>query len=426
MSDGLKLISAAIAVGAAAAITGISNGMFEEAELPVAEYVKSYYRQYRQLPAPNVVHEETGHRLPRTTEPIAFYVDKMYERHMYNEVRDRFGALRDGIRDMNMPSLSETIQDMARVTRQTHRRGTESMNIDEGVQRFLEWSDDTRGLGGITGVVSGWGQYDAVTGGYQKTDLVSMVGRPGMGKTYVALQQASAAFNAGENVLFVTTEMGGMQIARRHVSIAMGVDPDLLKKNLISTRMRERIESFYTDLEGVERFRLFSVGMNASLEALEAFMQEFAPTFVVVDGVYLLKPSSGAKNLNRQEQVRAVYDELKGLAMQADVPMLLTTQFNRQAGRGGADGSLENIGYSDAIATHSSIVAAIKTGPTRNPFHSRYLDLLKGREGESGKFAINFKFAPLDMSEMTAEQLAACEAEESGAEPTATNTDWMV
>jgi hypothetical protein len=76
---------------------------------------------------------------------------------------------------------------------------------------------------------------------------------------------------------------------------------------------------------------------------------------------------------------------------------------------------MENIGYTDAIGTHSSIVVGIKEG--RPPYQDsrRILELMKGREGERGEFDINYNFAPMDFSEIPLEQQ---EAE-------GTDLDWM-
>lgn len=242
-----------------------------------------------------------------------------------------------------------------------------------------------------------------------------------MGKTYILLKQAQFAHDAGASVLFVTSEMSIEQIGRRHVSIAMGINPTHLRRNTVSTHTERRIRQFYREMIGADRFRIFSVGMNSQVSAIEAFMQEFEPDLIVVDGAYLLRPTAAPKNLNRTERITAVFDELKALTLEADRPFVVSTQFSRQAGKGGTDGSLENIGYTDAIGTHSSIVTAIRPGPTVNPKHSRWMEFLKGREGEDGKVAINFKFAPLDMDEFTPEQR---EQNDAGV-TSSTDVNWM-
>jgi hypothetical protein len=86
-------------------------------------------------------------------------------------------------------------------------------------------------------------------------------------------------------------------------------------------------------------------------------------------------------------------------------------QYNRQAGKDGKDGSLENIGFTDAVGMHSSVVAGLRHGPSTNPKDSRALDFMKGREGESGVVNIHFKFAPVNFGEMPPEDIEAAAAE---------------
>jgi hypothetical protein len=213
------------------------------------------------------------------------------------------------------------------------------------------------------------------------------------------------------------------QLGRRHVALSLGINPTYLKNGMVSTYTERRIRRFYEGFAGSERFRIFSVGMRSQVSAVEAFIQEFDPDFVVIDGAYLLAPTRAVRTSSRTERITAVMDELKALTLDCVKPVLITTQFNRQAGRGGAEGSLENIGYSDAIGTHSSIVVAARFGPTTNHRMSRWLTFLKGREGESGSVAINFKFAPLDMDEFEPEQEGGARPADASAAPA--NVDWM-
>lgn len=424
MSDGLRLISAAIATGSASALIAAPASMFEEAERPVHDFVRGYYRQYRTLPQVQTVFEETRVRLPTANEPIAFYVDRFYERHEYNQIRDRFGSLREAMTSFNIAQARETIRELSRTVRQSGRRGLEVVDLAQAAELVQERLNQTRGYGGVTGVETAWRGFDNITGGYQRGDLISFVGRPALGKTYTLLRQAWMAHQAGHSVLFVTTEMSAEQIARRHSSIALGINPTHLKTNMISTYTQRRIREFYRGMAGVDTFRIFSVGMNSRVAAIDAFAQEFGPDIIFLDGAYLMYPSQGGRSQTRTERITGVFDELKALTLEANMPMVVSTQFSRAAGKGGAEGSLENIGYTDAIGTHSSIIVAVRYGPTTNPKASRWLSFLKGREGEEGRVAINFKFAPLDMDEFVPD--GETPAEEGHAQAPSANVNWMV
>lgn len=426
MSDGLRAVAAALLVASPALLTSIPEAVFNAEEAPVVDFVKDHYRRYRESPQLETVETETGVRLPRAPENLAFYIDRLYERHTYNQIRDRFGTLREALSSMDVSAATEAVAEMYRDTRATRRQGQEVVTLHEGAQTMLSGLRAARGLGGVSGIESGWPRYDLITGGYQRGDLITMVARPAIGKTYLLLRQAWQAHLAGHSVLFITTEMPTAQIVRRHASIALGVNPTFLRMGTISTRVMRLLQGFYDDLAGNEGFHIFSVGMRSKTDAVEALIQEMMPDFIVIDGLYLLNPVSASRTMSRTDRITAVLDQIKGFTLDYNRPILASTQFNRTAGKGGAEGSLENIGYTDAIGTHSSSVIAARFGPTTNPRHSRTLEFLKGREGETGQIAINFKFAPVSMDEIPPEDLEAAEGSATEATPAATaQVDWM-
>jgi archaellum biogenesis ATPase FlaH len=429
MSEGLRAITAALGAASIRPLIESPDEVFLENELPVVQFVRQHFRRHRVMPDHTTVQTECGVRLPQAPEPLQFYVDRLSERYQYNIIRDRFGAMRDALATRDMPVITEAVAEMHRAGRLTQRQGRELANLREASDQMFARLRETQGYGGITGIETDWARYDQITGGYQNGDLITMVGRPGTGKTYVALKQAKAAHDAGYSVLVVTTEMPTEQLLRRHASIALGINPHYLKTNTLSTYTMRRMEAFYQAHAAVDGFNIFSVGMKSNTSAVEAMMQELMPDFIVVDGLYLLKPSSAKGNMSRTERITLVLDEIKGLTLDANRPILATTQFSRGAGKAGADGSLENIGYTDAIGTHSSAVVAIKYGPTTDPKVSRWLEFLKGRDGEDGRVAINFKFAPTNLNEIPYEELSAMTGEGGGGTTApgeqAANVDWM-
>lgn len=416
MSDGLRAIAAAITVAAAGSLLEMDPSVFIDNERVVFDFVRDHFRQYRVLPAAQTVLEETGVRLPVAHETVEFYYDAVHDRKIYNSIRESYAVMREQLASRDIAAISETIRQMHQSTRGSGRQ-IHVHSLAEAMALSLRRLETTRGLGGITGVETGWFRFDTITGGYQNADLITWVGRPGTGKTYIALRQAQKAFEAGHNVLFVTTEMGAEQIARRSISLQLGIDPTQMKLNMLSTYTERRIRNLVTSMMTREGFNIFSVGMNSKVAAIEALIQEYSPDIVFIDGVYLLHPSAKGV-LKRIERVGEVFDELKGVNIASNIPFVTTTQLNRQAGKDGKDASLETIGFSDAIGTHSSIVVALKHGPSVNPRESRTFEFMKGREGEIGSVSCHFKFAPLNFDEYTL-------TEEDRNTEEGPNVDWM-
>ena len=420
MAEGTRLLAAIIASGSSHGLLVADPEHFTPAERPAYDFIRAHYRRHHDLPRVETVQEETGIRLPSIRESLGFYQEAFLQRAEFNIFREAYGDLRQRASEGGQ-GMGEVKARVARLHRDLNRVQPQPnvSRIDDAMADVMDDLAATRGYGGITGIETGWPTYDSITGGYQDTDLITIVGRMGQGKTYVLLKQADYAHQQGANVLFITTEMGNKQIARRYLSIGLGINPHVLKTNQISTYTQRRIQSFYRDMVGADRFNLFSVGTNSKVDAIEAFAQEFGPTVIWIDGGYLLKPVEGHKSMNRIERITQVWNELLALKTSLGIPIIVTSQFNRQAGKGGKDGSLETVAFSDAIGMNSALVVGLTHGTTDNPRNSRRFDFLKGREGEEGQVEINFKFAPLDMSEITPEQ-----AEAEGVQP-AVDMAWM-
>jgi len=412
MSDGRKLLSCLIANGSVETLRDLNESLFVREEVELFQYVQRHYRQWGRLPSAATVEAEKGVRLPVTAEPVGYYLQRLLDRNYYNTVRELFDPLRDSLRDMDT-ARARTVVDQMRQAGRVANTGTDVRTIGEA------WTDVYAGYlhahrnPGLSGVPTGWSYLDEQTGGYQPGDLITWVARMGLGKTYLLLHQAYTAWQAGYNCLFVTTEMTLQQISRRWYALAAGIDPDFLRKGRLSTHAMRRLSDFAENMAGGERLRIYSAGLNKRVSDVEMLMQEYDPDSVYIDGVYLMKPDASKKNVGRFERVAEVFDELATLKLKANRPIVCTTQFSRQAGKKGKDGSLESIGYTDAIGTHSSVILSVGEGKPPHTTNRRLIGLMKGREGESGEFESNFGFAPTDFSQVDDDS-----AEE-------VNLDWM-
>lgn len=424
MSDGLRLISAVVQAGAGATLLRLERDLFTDAEHAAYDFVRDFFRRFQSVPSAQTVQQETGMRLPAAPENVAFYAEQVETRHTYTQVLERYSELRDAMRTRSIDEMRPIINGMHQAVSAHRERGHVVMGVGGALQLVTERLQRTMGRGGITGIETPWESFNEMTGGYQDADLITIVGRPGTAKTYNILTQAMQAHDTGRSVLVVTTEMGIEQLGRRYAALKTGVNPELLKRNMISTYMMRRIEALGAEMMSDERLRFFSVGMGAKINAIEGLMQEFDPEVVFLDGTYLVHPSV-KQPMKRIERVGEVFDELKGLTISANRPIINTMQFNRQAGKDGKDGSLENIGFTDAVGMHSSLVIGLKMGPTENPRVSRTMEFLKGREGEIGQVHMNFKFAPVDMSELIVDNSDGTTPGAPGAAGDA-GVDWMM
>jgi replicative DNA helicase len=360
--------------------------------------------------------------VPEAPETIEYYTKRLYDRRLYSQIRDKFNDLKEKLREFDMDEAREIIDEMRAATRIAHTE-SDIRSLREAVGDVMREYAFSHENPGVSGIPTGWPRFDNRVGGYQPGDLVSWVARPNMGKTYNLLRQASGAWQFGYNVMVVTMEMTIEQITRRLAAMQAGINPDYIRKGTLSNYAYRRLESYIDGMANADRFKMFSGGLRKKVSDVEVLVQEYSPDIVFIDGVYMMQPES-KRATSKVEKVSEVYDELKKLTLSQNIPVVVTTQFNRTAGKRGKEGSLENIAFSDAISTHSSLVISLHEGKAPNQTSQRVATFLKGREGETGSFDLHYTFAPINFEEVDSDSNGEDEAGVVQT-PVSSGVDWM-
>src|SRR5690606_38401245 len=94
---------------------------------------------------------------------------------------------------------------------------------------------------GMTGVPSQFVDLDAVTGGWQRSDLVILAARPAMGKTAFALNVIMNAVRAGKSVAVFSLEMSKTQLMTRIISAEARLDSTKLRKGELTDEEQDRL-----------------------------------------------------------------------------------------------------------------------------------------------------------------------------------------
>lgn len=402
MSDGLKLVRSILDQEATTQLRILTDDFFVgEDELKVFKYVTRHFRLYSEMLTHETVGADTGVSLPRATETSNYYFDRCYDRRMFNAVRNPFNDLRTALMENNAAAARTLIQSMSTSVRRFDAE-QDLLTMDELSDAVMRLYNENLMSVGLSGITTGWPTLDNVTGGYQDGDFIVWVSRMGIGKTHLLIHAARRAWMSGKKILFVSMEMTLRQIATRFYAHHAGVDPDLFRKGRLSSVVLHRVEEAMRELEDDVRFNLFAGNFKGKrTNEIDILCQELSPDIVFIDGLYIMQPSSAPSRIDRVSKVGYIADEIKQIALQRERPIVATTQFNRDAGKGGKGGTMENIGFSDALGQHASLVMGIKmphNNKERQP-KQRVVELMKGREGEDAQIAINFKFKPVDFSE---------------------------
>lgn len=414
MSDGRKLVAAILDSGSVETLRLVDRSLFEDDEVAAFDFVTRHFRRYGELPNHRTVESEIRKRLPTADEPVAFYVKKLFDRHLFQELRAQFTDMREALQTFNVDACRAIVDRMSSSCR-TSSPDSDLRTFQEAGMEVLAEYDYAHENPGMSGITTGWPGLDLMTGGWQNGDLIALVARMGVGKTYAMIYMAVSARRSGKSVLFTTMEMTIAQIVRRVLAMETGITPEFIRKGMLSRHAERRLRNYVDTIAQANRFNFYAGSFSKKLSDLDLVQSELTPDIHYIDGGYLAEPDGVPKNASRLDKVAAVFNGYKRMTITHDRPIVVSTQFSRAAGKRGKEGSLENISFSDAIAMNSSVVLGLKEGQPPYQTSRREIEALKGREGETGTVAFNYKFTPMDFTEVRPDQV---EAE-------AADMDWM-
>lgn len=189
---------------------------------------------------------------------------------------------------------------------------------------------------GVTGAIA---PLDNLMGPIRPKQLAIMAGRPGMGKTAVALSYAIGAAQQGHGVLFVSLEMSSAELAERMAADlcfenGAGVPYAAIRDGELNDWQRKRVAEAYSAMQGVP-FQVIDAGsltmgrlnMLVRRHARRMAAQGHKLELIVIDYLQLLHPDG--KSRSQYEDVTVVSKGLKALAKDQGVGIMALAQLSR-------------------------------------------------------------------------------------------------
>ena len=179
------------------------------------------------------------------------------------------------------------------------------------------------------GVPTGFIDLDKLLGGLQKSDLIIVAARPGVGKTSLCLSIARNAARLGKHVAIFSLEMSAEQVVQRLVSAETGIDAQRLRLG----QLREEEWPLLVQATGVLSELPIFIDDTPAISALQLRTKarrihaEYGLDLIVVD--YLQLMTSDVRVENRVQEVSYISRMLKSLARELDVPVLAVSQLSR-------------------------------------------------------------------------------------------------
>jgi replicative DNA helicase len=182
-------------------------------------------------------------------------------------------------------------------------------------------------------VPSGYSELDRITGGWQKTDLIIVAARPGMGKTAFALSMArNMAVNSNKTipVAIFSLEMDAGQLAIRLMSAQTSIGISKLRRGTLS---EPEWRIFHERLSGLVDAPIYIDDTPAlSIFELRAkcrrMKEQYHIEAIMVDYLQLMTGSVEARGM-REQEISGISRSLKSLAKELEVPVIVLSQLNR-------------------------------------------------------------------------------------------------
>jgi replicative DNA helicase len=259
----------------------------------------------------------------------------------------------------------------------------------------------------ITGVPTGFTDFDRTTSGLQKSDLIIIAGRPSMGKSAFAVSLAeNACLEHGVPVAIFSLEMSKEQLVQRMLCSQAQVDAHKVRTGFLSpsdwpllTKAAGRLSNapmFIDDTPAISMLEL-----RAKARRLKA-SQNIG--LIIVDYLQLMQGST--KSESRQQEISEISRSLKALAREIGVPLIAISQLSRAVeSRQDHRPQLSDLRESGAIEQDADLVVLLMREEYYNPTDENRgiaeAIIAKQRNGPTGSVKMKFfkefvKFANLE------------------------------
>lgn len=279
-----------------------------------------------------------------------------------------------------------------------NRNSRDFSPISEVIALALERLEAVAAAGGrVTGVETGFVDFDSKTAGLQKSDLILIGARPSMGKTAFLLNiaQHAAVRNNVPTAVF-SLEMAKEQLVNRMLCVEAHLDSHKFRTGDLDDDDWAKIADSVSPLSNAPLFIDDTPGITvAELRAkCRRLKLEKGLGLVVIDYLQLMS-TSNARSESRQMEISEISRSLKALAKELDAPVLTAAQLSRAVeARKDHRPMLSDLRESGAIEQDADVVAFLYRDEYYNPDtlkknHAEVI-IAKQRNGPTGTVELTY------------------------------------
>ena len=227
--------------------------------------------------------------------------------------------------------LDEAEQKIFNISEESLKANNGFQNINDLVKESLEQIEERAEKGeSVTGVATGFSEFDNKTTGLQGGDLIIVAGRPSMGKTSFAMNLSEYASLKNDAVTAIfSMEMSGTQLSTRLISSMGRINQQKIRTGKLTDEDWPRLTNAAALLSKANIFiddtpALTPTDIRARARRLK---REKGLDLIVIDYMQLMQLSNNSEN--RATELSEISRSLKALARELDVPVVALSQLNR-------------------------------------------------------------------------------------------------
>ncbi len=251
------------------------------------------------------------------------------------------------------------------ISKNTLKRDVQQIDpiISEAIKKIEEAAKNTSGLSGLP---TGYHKLDAMTSGWQNSDLIIIAARPAMGKTAFVLSMAkNMAVDYNMATAIFSLEMSNLQLVNRLISNVCELPGEKIKSGQLTPDDWDKLMNRSRKLFSAPLY----VDDTPSLSVFEfqtkarRLKSEHDIKIIIIDYLQLMN-ASGMKFGSREQEVSNISRSLKALAKDLNIPIIALSQLNRSVEQRGDDKrgkrpQLSDLRESGAIEQDADIVCFI-------------------------------------------------------------------
>jgi len=378
---------------------GVSKDMLSPVAADALTWIRAHTREHGEMPSMEFFAAKHGELAP-AKDPLSVFVAEVKRRHLWQMQTALANSFASLVNSGDVEKAQERIEEYNRTLRKvgTGKASIRSMwDLGPGV-----WDAYLDAKAGKMGIPTPWFSVNEMTRGFNPGELIILVARLGIGKTWALIMMALEAFFNGYSVLFVSPEMIPTTLASRAFSLHLNMAYGRLRSGRLGAQAEQVLLEKIEDMKGQQGFDLLSSDFRCTPQSIDDAVAIVKPDIVFVDGMYLVK----GEGKNRTDRVANVADELKIMAGDYTIPFVCSTQFNREVKKNDPTTvDIGSIGLSDVIGWDADVAFALVQTDDMRRMNEACLKPLKVREGDAvADVWLNWNFETMNFKEQDAEK----------------------